>query len=99
MYVYILVGFPWKWDFKKKSAYNVSIQIYWMYGNTHRWDEINCLCHLVQIKMVDIKNLVFNDMVWHSEDSDSRRCAIAQVMQDEVRSSVNHSTVPLFEGV
>lgn len=34
-----------------------------MYGNTHQWDEINCLCHLVQIKMVDIKNLVFNDMV------------------------------------
>lgn len=40
---------------------------------------------------------------WHgmtySEDNDSRRCAIAQVMQDEVCSSVNHSTVPLFEGV
>lgn len=94
MYVYISVGFPWKWDLKKNLH-----TIYWMYGNTHRWDEINCLCHLVQIKMVDIKNLVFNDMVWHSEDSDSRRCAIAQVMQDEVRSSVNHSTVPLFEGV
>lgn len=98
MYVYISVGFPWKWDLKK-NLHTMYLFRYIECMEIHTDGMKLIVCHLVQIKMVDIKNLVFNDMVWHSEDSDSRRCAIAQVMQDEVRSSVNHSTVPLFEGV